>query len=49
MSHNEFSPVFVLGAWLITIANYWFGTKLGRNSIWIGFEPVELHLYSCQH
>jgi small basic protein len=35
--HNEFSSVFVLGAWLITIANYWFGTKVGTELNLIGF------------
>jgi NHS family xanthosine MFS transporter len=24
---NEFSSILCLGAWLITVGNYWFGTK----------------------
>jgi hypothetical protein len=44
IDHNEFSPVFVW-AWLITIANYWFGTKVGRNSVWLVFFELGTALF----
>jgi len=46
----SFLQFFVWGAWLITIANYWFGTKnWDGTQFGLVLELWELRHYLCQH
>jgi NHS family xanthosine MFS transporter len=42
----SFLQFFVWGAWLITIANYWFGTMVGRNAVWSCFGTMNCFIYA---